>query len=124
MDAAATAPAKTPFPAMPSRTFLAQAAVLVGLAAFLYYSTLGLLVNAWWTDPNFSHGFFVPLFSGLVIWQRREQLALVPVRPSWWGLLFAALSLAVLVLGTLGAELFLARASLVLLIGSLIIYFL
>jgi exosortase len=101
-----------------------KAAVVAGLIAFLYYAILGRLTQEWWNDPNFSHGFFVPLFSAYVVWQSMDKLRAIAVRPAWSGLLVIALALATLVVGTLGAELFLSRSSFVLLLGGLVIYFL
>ena len=100
-----------------------QVAVLVVLIGWLYSSILYHLVGQWWQDPNFSHGFFVPLFSAFVLWQDRSRLA-VPVTPSSWGLLIVVVALCVLILGVMGAELFLSRVSLLLLIAGLIIFFL
>jgi exosortase len=101
-----------------------QAAVLVFLIGWLYSSILYHLVGQWWQDPNFSHGFFVPLFSAFVLWQDRSRLASLPVVPSSWGLLIVLGALFVLILGVLGAELFLSRVSLLLLIAGLVIFFL
>jgi len=101
-----------------------QVAVLVVLIGWLYSSILYHLVGQWWQDPNFSHGFFVPLFSAFVLWQDRSRLAAVPVTPSSWGLLIVVVALCVLILGVMGAELFLSRVSLLLLIAGLIISFL
>ena len=96
-------------------------AVLIG---WLYSSILYHLVGQWWQDPNFSHGFFVPLFSAFVLWQDRSQIARLPVIPSSWGLLIVIGALCVLILGVMGAELFLSRVSLLLLIAGLVIFFL
>ena len=101
-----------------------QIAVLTLLTFWLYASILGHLVIQWWHDPNFSHGFFVPLFSAFVIWQERDRLCRIPVKPAWAGLLILAFALAVLVVGQLGAELFLARVSLLFLGAGLIVLFL
>jgi exosortase len=106
------------------RSWLWLIAGLVVLVAFLYSGILGLLVQDWWTDPNFSHGFFVPAFSIFVIWQRRKVLASIPVEPSWSGLAIIVLALLVYLLGVIGAELFLSRSSFVLLLAGLVIYFL
>jgi exosortase len=81
-------------------------------------------VGQWWHDPNFSHGFFVPLFSAFVIWQEREHLAQLPLQPSWSGLALVALALAILIVGQMGAELFLARFSLLILLAGLLVLFL
>jgi exosortase len=108
-----------PFPAVPYW----QLAVLGALTLWIYWSTLGRLVGQWWTDPNFSHGFFVPLFSAFVVWQDRERLERLAPRPSWFGLAWIAAGLVVLILGQLGAELFLARFSLLLLLAGIIILF-
>src|SRR2546425_2122610 len=101
-----------------------QAMVLALLSLWLYGPTLAHLIGQWWNDPNFSHGFFVPLFSGFVIWQERARLAQIPLRPASSGLGILALALIVLVVGQLGAELFLARFSLLLLLTGLIVLFL
>jgi exosortase len=101
-----------------------QAASLILLLGWLYSSILVRLVQQWWHDPNFSHGFFVPLFSLFVLWQNRARLVALPQKPSWSGLLLIALALSILVVGVLGAELFLSRVSLLLLIAGLVVFFL
>lgn len=101
-----------------------QVVVLALLVAYLYYDILWRLVQNWWNDPNFSHGFFVPAFAGYVIWERRGKLSALPLSPSWWGLPIVAASLGALIVGVLGAELFLSRSSLVLLIAGFVVYLL
>lgn len=101
-----------------------QALVLVLLAAWLYYSILFRLIVQWYQDPNFSHGFFVPAFSFFVLWRERSRRRNLVQKSSTWGLLIIAFSLCVLVVGVLGAELFLSRVSLLLLIAGLVIFFL
>ena len=105
-------------------TPLWQLGVLTLLSLWLYWTTIAHLIGQWWRDPNFSHGFFVPLFAAFVVWQERHRLAQLDPRPSWSGLPVLALALILLVLGQLGAELFLARVSLVLLLAGLILFFL
>jgi exosortase len=66
----------------------------------------------------------VPAFSAYVVWQGRARLSQIPLRPSWAGLGIVALALAVLFIGQTGAELFLARFSLLFLLSGLIVLFL
>ena len=98
--------------------------VLLVLIGWLYVPILLPLVRQWWTDPNFSHGFFVPLFAGFVVWQDRERLGAVSPAPSFWGLPILLVAVFTLVLGVFGAELFLSRMSLIPLIAGLVIFFL
>src|SRR6266851_300272 len=115
----------TPAPtARPPRPSWWQAVVIGALLLWLYYPILAHLVGQWWNDPNFSHGFFVPLFSAFVIWQERSRLTTLTLKPSWWGLPFLGLGLCVLVVGQMGAELFLSRLSLLIVLGGLIVLFL
>ena len=99
-----------------------QTLVLLGLVGLLYSPVLVRLVQQWWSDPNFSHGFFVPAFSFFVVWQCRSRLAAIRRAPSTWGLPVILLSLCTLILGVFGAELFLSRVSLVLLLAGMIIF--
>jgi exosortase len=98
-----------------------RATVLVLLVAWLYWSILFHLGKQWSSDANFSHAFFVPACSLFIVWRDRVRLAQQPRVPSSWGLLIVALALFVLVVGVLGAELFLSRISLLLLIAGLVI---
>jgi len=94
------------------------------ISLWLYWPTLRHLVGQWWNDPNFSHGFFVPLFSAFIIWQERDRLARVHTRPSWTGLIVLFAGLGVLIVGRLGAELFLDRSSMLLVLAGVVILFL
>jgi len=96
--------------------------VLIGLILWLYAGVLGRLAHQWWTDPNFSHGFFVPIFALYVVWQKRDSLRTVPSAPTAWGLAVMLFSLGTLVLGVLGAELFLSRVSLIMLLVGLVLF--
>ncbi|MBI3404906.1 MAG: exosortase [Acidobacteria bacterium] len=106
------------------RNLLWQFSVLALLVLFLYRDVGARLIVQWWNDPNFSHGFFVPMFSIFVLWNDRNRLARTPMQSSNWGLPVIVGSLALLVVGVLGAELFLSRSSIVFLLGGLEIYYL
>ena len=90
----------------------------------LYLPVLLGLIRQWSTDANYSHGFFVPLLTGYLIWRKRRDLAFAPIHPSSAGTVCVLLSVGLLFLGTLGAELFLQRISLWLMIVGLLLYFL
>jgi exosortase len=96
---------------------------LLMVGVWLYGPVLIRLTRQWWSDPNFSHGFFVPIFSAFVVWQNRSRLRAVESKPSIWGLPVIVISLAMLLIGTFGAELFLSRVSLILLIGGSVVFF-
>jgi len=100
-----------------------QLGILAALCLWLYWGTLAHLVSQWAHNQDFSHGFFVPLFSAFVVWQERDRLARIPVRPSWSGLAILASALLVLIIGQMGAELFLSRASLLLVLAGLTVLF-
>jgi exosortase len=105
------------------RTLWWQPLVIVVLTGWLYSTILSHLLLQWRDDSNFSHGFFVPVFSIFVLWRDRARLRSLPRKPSSWGLLIIAFSLGMLVVGVLGAELFLARVSLLFLVVGLILVF-
>jgi len=97
--------------------------LLVAVLVVLYAPVLRTLVYQWYADADYSHGFLVPLLSAYLIWQRRDKLRQVPRRPSFWGLVVVITAIGLLFLGSLGAELFLARFSLLCTICGLIVYF-
>lgn len=70
---------------MRSRSFV-PLAIVTGCILWAYWSTLGQIASRWTHDPRYSHGYFVLLFAGFLLWRRR-QLASVG-RPSWWGAIF------------------------------------
>jgi len=100
-----------------------QTATLVALVGWLYAPTLLRLAQQWWSDPNFSHGFFVPAFAAFVLWQDRARLAAIRPAPSTWGLGLVLLSLITLIVGVFGAELFLSRMSLLMLAAGMVLFF-
>jgi exosortase len=94
--------------------------LLTALLAAIYWGVIVKLVYDWSTQPDFSHGFLVPPFSAYLVWTNRETLRKTPVSQSWAGIPLIILGIITLFLGVYGAELFLARISLLMLLGGLI----
>jgi exosortase len=98
-------------------------AVIFLLVAALYYKVLGKLVTDWWQIPDFSHGFLVPPFAAYLVWERKKNLLATKPTPAWSGIAVIAFGLVVLLLGVYGAELFLSRISLLILLAGLVLCF-
>jgi len=93
------------------------------LVAGLYGPVLIRMIVQWWQDPDYSHGFVVPLFVGYVLYQQRHQLRQVALEPSNLGLPVMVGAIGLLLAGSLGAELFVARFSLLFLLGGMLLFF-
>ena len=101
---------------------LPKGLVIAGLLAALYAPVLSQMVVQWWQNPDYSHGFVVPLFVGYVLYQRRHKLQQVSIDPSHWGFPVMLGAIGLLLMGTLGAELFISRCSLLFLFGGMILF--
>jgi exosortase len=92
---------------------LAPAALIIASAAVLYRDVFVRLLDAWTNDGNYSHGFLIIPLALYLAWERRDRLTAIAPAPSNWGLVIIGGSLAVLLAGVLGSELFLTRISMV-----------
>jgi exosortase len=97
--------------------------LLLVTAVALYFKVGVALVSQWWHDPDYSHGFFVPFLALWILWDRRAKLQKVPPQPNWWGVPIVLAAMGALILGSLGAENFVSRVSILILIAGLVIHF-
>lgn len=96
-------------------------AIGVAAVAILYGPVIARMADEWARFPNLSHGFAIPLIAAYLVWARRDRLAQIPVGSSPLGLPLVVLGLAMLVMGSLVGEPFLARISLpVVLVGTVL----
>jgi exosortase len=119
MVSAPTAPQQT---AAPSKVSWPAIAWFGGLLILCYWPILYRMGVQWATDENMGHGFFVPIMSGFIAWQRRDDLLAAPRNPNILGLFVVAFGGLLSVLATLGAELFSARVSFVIALFGTILY--
>ncbi len=77
------------------RERLIVACVLCGAVIWAYWTALTAMADRWSRDPEYSHGYLVPLFALVILWMRRNMLDVSKLKPSWWGLpvLLAGVSL-------------------------------
>jgi exosortase len=107
-----------------SRKAAALAALLVTSFLWVFWDVWVKLVSDWGTDDNYSHGFLIIPIALYFAWERRAKLAATPAKPSYLGLLVILGSLAILIAGVLGAELFLTRAAIIgVVVGAVLFLF-
>src|SRR5271165_6772704 len=111
-------------PSFPKRRTLLylQAGTLLLLAAWLYAPLALRMASQWWQDPNYTHGFFVPVFSLFLLWERRAKLAALQVTPAWPGLVILLFARMALILGTIKSEFLLYRLSVLLFIAGVVVF--
>jgi exosortase len=94
----------------------------LGILGAVYWGILRDLAWQWWDDANYSHGFLVPIFSAWLVWRRREQLAALTLAGSWAGLPVLIVGIGELLLGDIGADNFLTRSSLIVILAGLVLF--
>lgn len=87
--------------------------MIVSGAAFLtlYFTVIMAMIKDWEINPNYSHGYFIPLVSIAMIYSRREQLREVNIEPKPWGVALLVIGLLQYLIAYVGSEFFLLRSS-------------
>jgi exosortase len=96
--------------------------VILALLGALYYPIIPLWVSELYSDPNYSHGFIVPLISGYFVYLRMAELNAAPVQPSNHGLWVLSGGLLLLVVAYVGTEYFTMRSSIIIITSGIILY--
>ena len=105
-----------------STTQFIQPGLLALLVILLYSPTFHMFIYDWSNDDNYSHGFLVPFIVAYLIWTKKDTLRKLSPQPSLLGLPVLLAGLSMYVVGTIGAEWFLKRFSLVIVIAGLVLY--
>jgi exosortase len=78
-----TAPLASPIRLRPAAL---TAACVLALAGWAFWPALVDMSDRWAHDPQYSHGYLVPLFALYLLWLRRARLTRQELRPAAWGL--------------------------------------
>lgn len=108
-----------------ARVLYDQRWALAGLALLLvivFLPVIGDLIDSWWNNENYSHGFLVPLIAGYMVWRKRHELAKTEVKPSGAGLVMTLAGMIMFVVGNAGAEYFTVGISLIVTMAGLTLY--
>src|ERR1043166_5822738 len=89
-----TALADQPDRSSQRQAFGMAAAILLALVAS-HWTTFAHMVDRWTNDPQYSHGFVVPLFALVVLWSRRGMLPTVTWEPAMIGMALVAIGLSI-----------------------------
>lgn len=108
--------------------YLWRILAIASALTFAYATVLRKLGHTWWTDENYSHGLLIPFIIGFILWSQRERLARAAPHADrsssmFCGLAAVLVALVTLWAGTAGAELYMQRTSLVLILAGTILYF-
>ncbi|SEA45276.1 exosortase [Desulfuromusa kysingii] len=112
-------------------TILQSSKFQIGLLVALILGIIGVyagifqnLYADWMNDPNYSHGLLVPLISAYFIWQKKDELTSLPVKPANSGLVLILFAVVVLIAGVAAQEYFTKRVSVVFLLAGMVVFLL
>ena len=74
----------------PRRPVLACWIALIAALGWAYWMAGNRLLLSWSQNPDYGHGFFVPVFAVVLLWVRRDMVDFLPGHGSLWGLGFFA----------------------------------
>lgn len=92
------------------------------LLLICYAPVLYFLARQWANDEDMGHGFFVPIIAGYIIWRRRASLSTIKPTVSYWGLAVVILGALLMLIGTLGAQIFVARIAFLVSLGGMVLF--
>ncbi|MBI5742110.1 MAG: exosortase [Nitrospirae bacterium] len=102
--------------------YITPVIVFIFSFGFLYWKDAYSVVMDWYNDENYSHGFLIPLISGYLLWQRKDNIRTVVINPSNWGLFILFSGLGIYLIGNLSGESFTMRLSMLIVLAGAVIF--
>ena len=100
--------------------FIKWSATLIPLT-LLYASMMIEMGKIWRDDPNYSHGFLIPLISLFFVWQQKGKIDNTEKTPDRFGYIPLVFGVLLYIVGTAGDELFSRGVSLIFVISGMIL---
>lgn len=97
--------------------------VIAALFVALFWDVTASMYQIWMSDDAYSHGILVPPLAGYLVWLDRERIFGIPAERDDRGLLLVAAGCLTYLLGRLGAEFFLTRQSMVIMLAGVALTF-
>ncbi len=89
-----------------------------------YWDGLTELWRRWSIQPEYSHGFLIPLVVMYILWEKKDLIRYTATGPIWSGLILLAIAMLMLLLGEISAlYLFIHYSLIVFLIGASLLLF-
>ncbi len=105
------------------RDALIKIAVLGVLFVALHFKLLDVMVRKWISDPDWTHGFIIPLFSLYLLYMRRAELFCARRKPCIWGLVLVLPAMAAVAVAVLRIHNhWLAQMSMMVMLFGLVLY--
>ncbi len=101
----------------------APIALVSAFLAALFWDVIPAMVDIWMTDPGYSHGILVPPLAAYVAWLHKDEILAIAPTQDQRGILVTVVGCLVYIIGRLGAEFFLTRISLVIMLAGLTLTF-
>ncbi|NKE72106.1 exosortase W [Candidatus Manganitrophus noduliformans] len=106
----------------PAKQFWLQSALLAGAVLFCYAGLFASLVQTWWSNDVYSHGFLVPFISLYIVWLRRGNLVNLPLASNYvWGLPVVLAGLTLRLGGNAGGVLLAEEFSLIITVAGMVL---
>ena len=93
-------------------------AVLLALLGFIYQDGLARMLTNWIDNEEYSHGWFIPLISAYLIWQKKDEIRVLPVEKPWPGVVLTLLGVAIYLLGEMSAITVIVMYSMILVLAG------
>ncbi len=90
--------------------------------AVLFHQVICGMVRDWYTNENYSQGFLIPFISGYLVWQQRQRISELPIRPHNSGFLMLIFCCLFFMAASIGAELFSMRLSMLMILFSSVVF--
>ena len=95
--------------------------LVVGLVG-TYLNIYADMSMQWSEDPNYSHGFLVPVISAYLIWQKKDLLPKIPIKPANSGFILILFGTLVLFAGVAAQEYYLRRSSSIFILAGIVLF--
>lgn len=103
---------------------LTKIGICLASLGILYYSVFQSMVYDWTNNPDFSHGFLIPVIALYLLWQRADELERLSVSPRNFGILLILGGLFLFIVGNLASESFTQRFSFLVVLSGITLFLL